>query len=73
MPLKYFPFPINFFFFETIYMDKILKEIKNLKPSKATQESDVPTKIVKESAELFADVLFSSFDEYVRLASKKLF
>ena len=54
-------------------MDKILKEIKNFKPSKATQESDEPTKIVKESAELFADVLLSSFDECVRLASKKLF
>lgn len=37
--------------------------------SKATQESDISTKIMQENADLFADFLLSYFNEYVREGS----
>ena len=46
-------------------MDEIVKGIKNLDSSKATQQSDIPKKCVKENAEIFADFLYSSFNECI--------
>ena len=41
-----------FFNFETIKPDDVLKRNKSLGISKTSQNSDVPTKIIKENAEL---------------------
>ena len=43
------------FNFETVKRDNVLKKIKSLDRSKASQNGDVPTKIIKTNAELFAD------------------
>ena len=59
-------FPCQSFCFGTVDWDKILREIKNLKSSKATKVSDIPTKIVKQNADMFADFLLSSFNECVQ-------
>ena len=43
-------------------------EIQNLDASKACQDTDVPTKILKEDADIFADILHASFNEFVKKA-----
>ena len=43
------------FLFTGIDKEEILKEILNLDASKACQDTDVPTKILKENADIFAD------------------
>ena len=53
------------FLFTGIDKEEILKEIINLDASKACQESDVPTKILKENADIFEDFLHMSFNEFV--------
>ena len=58
-------FSCQLFSFKTVDMYKMLKEIKNLNPSKVTKESDNSTEIVKENADLFADFLRSAFNECV--------
>ena len=54
------------FLFTGIGKEEILKEILNLDASKACQDTDVPTKILKENADIFADFLHSSFNEFVK-------
>ena len=44
----------------------MLKEIQNLDASKACQDADIPTKILKENADVFADFLHPSFNEFVK-------
>ena len=57
------------FSLETIDKDQMLQEIENLKSSKTTQESDIPTKIVKENAKLFVYFLLFSFNKCVQRGS----
>ena len=45
------------FLFTGIDKEEILKEIINLDTSKASQDTDVPIKILKENADIFADFL----------------
>ena len=54
------------FVFSGIGKEKILQEILNLDTSKACQDTDVPTKILKENADIFADFLHTSFNEFVK-------
>ena len=43
------------FSFEEMDMTSIEKEIHNLKINKAPQNSDIPTKIIKENVDIFAE------------------
>ena len=43
----------DFFSFDIVDKEKSLKEISNLDHTKACQESDIPTKIIKENADIF--------------------
>ena len=45
------------FTFTKINKEKILKEYLKLETSKACQDADVLTKVIKESMDIFADVL----------------
>ena len=54
------------FLFTGIDKDEILKEMQNLDASKACQDSDVPTKILKENSDILADFLHTSFNEFVK-------
>ena len=47
------------FSFSCIEKSDISKEIKNLQINKATQDSDIPTKLIKNNSDLFAD--FTNF------------
>ena len=46
--------PCGSFSFSSVQYDDILKKAKNLDTAKASQESDITTKIVKANCESFA-------------------
>ena len=41
------------------------KEIKNLKANKATQNTDIPTKLIKENSDIFADFIFENLNDSI--------
>ena len=43
-------------------MIDILKEIKNLQINKATQDLDIPTKLIKNNSDLFVDLILTSLN-----------
>ena len=51
------------FRFQEIQAIEIEKELKNLDCSKASQDSDIPTKIIKDNIDIFVPVLLTEFDE----------
>ena len=53
------------FTFSKIQRDEILSDILKLETSKACQATDIPTKIIKENADIFANVLVSSFNDFI--------
>ena len=46
-----------------------MSDILKLETFKACQDTDIPTKIVKENADIFANVLASNFDYYIEKSS----
>ena len=46
-----------------------MSDILKLETFKACQDTDIPTKIVKENANIFANVLASNFDYYIEKSS----
>ena len=59
----------NPFLFTIIDKEEILKEILNLDTSKACQDTDIPTKILKENGAIFAD--FLHFLQFIKEFVKK--
>ena len=53
--------------FNYLFVDEesILKEIKNLKANKATQNTDIPTKLIKENSDIFADFIFENLNDSI--------
>ena len=51
------------FSFSKINREEILGEILKLETSKACQDTDIPTKIIKENADIFADILLARFND----------
>ena len=45
--------------------EKIVKKISSLDHTKACQESDIPTKVIKENAGIFSEVFHLSFNASV--------
>ena len=45
----------------------IKKEILNLNAIKASQDSDVPTKIIKKNSDIFSDILFKKFNKSLEI------
>ena len=54
------------FSFKTIEREELYKEILNLDTTKACQEADIPTKVIKLNADLFADFLSSPFNNCIK-------
>ena len=46
------------FSFKNVQKEESLKELNNLNINKATQNTDIPTKIIKENSEIFGDFIF---------------
>ena len=55
------------FAFEEMDLASIEKEIHNLKINKASQSSDIPTKIIKENVDIFAEFLWKSIKAQLNL------
>ena len=53
------------FSFSEVAKEEILRDILNLDVSKACQDTDIPSKIIKENADIFASFLHSSFNTSV--------
>ena len=47
----------------------IEKKIDNLKINKASQRSDIPTKIIKENDDIFAEFLWESINSSIKSSS----
>ena len=50
------------FSFSKVAKEEIFKDILNLDVSKACQNTDIPFKIIKENADIFATFFYSSFN-----------
>ena len=53
------------FNFSFVDKEDILKEIKNLKANKATQNTDIPTKLIKENSDIFVDFIFENLNDSI--------
>ena len=51
------------FEFSFVRVARVLKEIKKLNPRKAAQTTDIPVKILKDNADIFADYICGFFNE----------
>ena len=47
----------------------IKEELHNLKINKAFQSSDIPTKIIKENIDIFAEVLWKSLNSSIKFST----
>ena len=56
------------FSFKNVQKEEILKELNNLNINKATQNTDIPTKIIKENSE-FGDFIFSNLNCCINTSS----
>ena len=59
----------NTFRFHAVSYEEILKEIKNLDTGKACQDTDIPTKILKLNADIFADFVFQIINHSITTSS----
>ena len=53
------------FSFTRVQTEDIMKEINNLNNTKASLDTDIPTKIIKENSDIFVDFLKNSFNNSV--------
>ena len=53
--------------FDFSFVEKvdILNEIKMLQSNKVTQNTDIPTKLIKDNADIFAEFIFVSFNKCI--------
>ena len=58
------------FSFSEATRNEILKEILSLDITKACEDTDIPTKIPKENADIFSDFLFAYYNASVVKSSK---
>ena len=53
------------FSFSQVERHEIMKEINNLNTNKATQSTDIPTKLIKENSDIFGDFIFGNYNNCV--------
>ena len=54
---KYKTNSVTVYTFNQVLLEEIQKELKSLNPSKASQSSDIPTKIIRQNLDLFAPIV----------------
>ena len=57
------------FSFKNVQEEEILKELNNLNINKATQNTDIPTKIIKKNSDIFGDFIFSNLNCCINTSS----
>ena len=55
----------SLFSFSHVDKKQILKEILNLDSTKTSQDTDIPTKSIKDNADIFSDFLLSGFNDSI--------
>ena len=55
----------NVFSFQKVTNEEILNEINSLDTSKSTQSEDIPVKIIKDNADIFANFILQSFKKCI--------
>ena len=55
----------NVFFFRKATYEEILNEINSLDTSKLTQSEDIPYKIIKDNADIFANFILQNFNNCI--------
>ena len=63
--IKRFSQRFSSFYFSYLDKNTVLKEMKKLNLKKSVQDSDIPVKILKENADLFAHYIYLQFNEAV--------
>ena len=53
------------FTFNHIMKEDVIKEIKNLDASNASEEDDIPTKIIKENSDIFSSFIYLNFNNMI--------
>ena len=59
--------PNTSFSLKRVSKKDIEKEILNLNVAKASQDSDIPTKIIKKNSDIFSDILFKEFNKALEI------
>ena len=54
-------------FFNFVLKEHVLEEMQMLDSSKAIQESNIPVKLIKESSDLFAEIICKYFNESLEI------
>ena len=57
----------NIFHFENVSVKEIEKELKKLLSSKAAQDTDIPTKVIKDNINIFTPILLDEFNKSLAL------
>ena len=60
------------FSFKNVQREEILKKLNNLNINKATQNTDIPTKIIKKNSDIFRDFIFSNLNCCINTSSYPL-
>ena len=55
----------NVFSFRNVTYEEILNEINSLDTSKSTQSEDIPFKIIKDNADIFANFILQNFNKCI--------
>ena len=55
------------FSFNNVTMEKLKREIKNLDTKKGCLENDIPTKLIKENADIFENLLINDINNSLQL------
>ena len=54
------------FHFNEVSVEEVYKEIRKLIPRKSAQSTDIPIRVLKENADIFADNICGFFDESIQ-------
>ena len=55
----------NVFSFQKVTYEEILNEVNSLDTSKSTQSKDIPLKIFKDNADIFANFILQNFNKCI--------
>ena len=55
----------NTFSFQKVSFEEALKQIQKLAASKACQDTDVPTKVIKSNSDIFGDFTYQNFNDAI--------
>ena len=54
------------FHFNEVSVEEVYKEIRKLSPRKSAQSTDIPIRVLKENADIFADYICGFFNESIK-------